>query len=199
MLLTPKPLDIAQKAVKRAIAAGFKSPLFYFADPPTSSPGAWTFNGEDDYARFVEVTLLGALAGSFDPIDVREHHERVKKEYKTLSSIGLALPQGFKGDENQILKSVQAIEAGRRVAKGKSETTFISPISFCFCVILTRYLQISVLPILKECRLSMLPNTFKNPPSKMSTISKSALSKTLTPSRRNILWLMLLLELAWQV
>jgi leucyl aminopeptidase len=113
-------LDIAQKAAKRAIAAGIKSPLFYFADPPTSSPGAWTFNGEDDYERFVEVTLLGALAGSFDPIDVREHHERVKKEYKTFSSIGLALPQGFKGDENQILKTVEAIEAGRRVAKGKA-------------------------------------------------------------------------------
>lgn len=111
-------LDIAQKAVKRALAAGIRSPVFYFADPPTASPGAWTFNGEDDYSRFVEVTLLGALAGSFDPIDVREHHERVKKEYKTLSSIGVVLPQGFKGDEKQLIKTVEAIESGRRVTKG---------------------------------------------------------------------------------
>ena len=104
--------------MKRALAAGIRSPVFYFADPPTSSPGAWTFNGEDDYSRFVEVTLLGALAGTFDPINVREHHERTKKEYKTLSSIGVVLPQGFKGDEKQLIKSVEAIEAGRRVAKG---------------------------------------------------------------------------------
>lgn len=61
---------------------------------------------------------MGALAGTFDPINVREHHEHTKKEYKTLSSIGVVLPQGFKGDEKQLIKSVEAIEAGRRVAKG---------------------------------------------------------------------------------
>ncbi|KAG2174004.1 hypothetical protein INT44_000118 [Umbelopsis vinacea] len=123
--------DIAQKAVKRALAAGIRSPVFYFADPPTSSPGAWTFNGEDDYSRFVEVTLLGALAGTFDPINVREHHERTKKEYKTLSSIGVVLPQGFKGDEKQLIKSVEAIEAGRRVAKdiGSPDPERMSPIN----------------------------------------------------------------------
>lgn len=144
--------DIAQKAAKRAIAAGIKSPLFYFADPPTSSPGAWTFNGEDDYSRFVEVTLLGALAGSFDPIDVREHHERVKKEYKTLSSIGIALPQGFKGDENQILKSVEAIEAGRRVAKdiGSPNPERMSPIN------IAKYIQESAFKGVDNIKINII-------------------------------------------
>lgn len=100
--------EITKAAMKRAIAAGSVAPLFYFpADIATDN---------EDYSHFIEVSLLGALAACFDPIDVREHYEKIGKTY-TVQKIGFhAAGVEFSADR---VKFVNAIEVGRRVAKGK--------------------------------------------------------------------------------
>jgi hypothetical protein len=121
LLLYPVLPETAQAATKRALAAGITSPLIYFADLPPKT-ASWSFSGQEEYARFLEVTLLGALEASFDPIDVREHYQRQGKEaeYRTLSKIGVVLPKEWKGEEaEKVIELVSAVEEGRRVAKGK--------------------------------------------------------------------------------
>lgn len=100
--------EITKAAMKRAIAAGAVAPLFYF-------PANIAADNED-YSHFVEVSLLGALAASFDPIDVREHYEKIGKNY-TVEKIGFhAAGVEFSADR---LAFVNAVEVGRRVAKGR--------------------------------------------------------------------------------
>ncbi|KAI9311182.1 hypothetical protein BX666DRAFT_1998697 [Dichotomocladium elegans] len=124
--------DAAFAAGKRSLAAGIKAPLVYFADPPSASDLGWSFDGEDDYRHFLEVSILGFLEAAYEPIDVREHAIRVDKPLKEFSSIGFIAASAL-DDEHvaNLIKHVSAIETGRRLAKdiGSPDPERMSPIN----------------------------------------------------------------------
>ncbi|KAF9573376.1 hypothetical protein EC968_008646 [Mortierella alpina] len=114
--------EVTKAAMKRALAAGAVAPLFYF---PTKID-----TQDEDYARFIEVSLLGALAACFDPIDVREHYEKINKNHYTVQKIGV-LANGTELTPER-LAFVNAVETGRRVAKdlGSPNCERMTPIKF---------------------------------------------------------------------
>ncbi|KAG0234085.1 hypothetical protein BGW42_006951 [Actinomortierella wolfii] len=96
--------EITKAAVKRAIAAGAVSPVLFFPSTVES----------EDYAKHVEVSLLAALAAVFDPIDVREHFDKIGKvQQYGVQTIGVVAP----GFSEERLAFVNAVETGRRVTK----------------------------------------------------------------------------------
>jgi leucyl aminopeptidase len=124
-------LDAAFAAGKRAIKAGVSKPLVCFADEPTGAEYmSWTHGEENDYQHYLEVTLLGLIESSFEPIDVRDHAERTKKPLSVLSNIGLITGANLQ-DEAALLNKVNAIETGRRIAKdiGNPDPEIMSPIN----------------------------------------------------------------------
>lgn len=118
--------EATKAAMKRAMAAGSVAPLFYF---PTK------IDASEDYSHYVEVSLLGALAACFEPIDVREHYEKIGKDFD-VKKIGF-IAAGAELTEER-LAFVNAVETGRRVAKGKIELVCRShnPTKrHCFCLL----------------------------------------------------------------
>lgn len=111
-------IDAAFAAGQRALKAGMEAPLVCFADTPGRTDLGWTEN--DDYRRFVQVTLLGLLEATYEPIDVREHADRTEKPLKVFKKLGLVAQ--LQDDVDDILRQVSAIEMGRRVAKGHTTT-----------------------------------------------------------------------------
>ena len=99
--------EITKAAVQRALSAGAVAPLIHF---PVN------IKNDEDYSRYVEVSILGALAACFNPIDVREHYDKIGKSQCTIQKIGIVA-----GDEltPERIAFVKAVEIGRRVAKGK--------------------------------------------------------------------------------
>ncbi|KAG0252176.1 hypothetical protein BG011_007141 [Mortierella polycephala] len=114
--------EITRAAMKRAFAAGAVAPLFYFPENMDAC--------DEDYSHFVEVSLLGALAACFDPIDVREHYEKIGKNHYTVQKIGI-LAAGTEVTPER-LTFVNAVEIGRRVAKdlGSPNCERMTPIKF---------------------------------------------------------------------
>ncbi|KAF9415845.1 hypothetical protein BGZ94_010379 [Podila epigama] len=112
--------ETTKAAMKRAIASGAVAPLFYFPNHVDSS---------EDYSHYVEVSLLGALAACFEPIDVREHYEKIGKDFP-VQKIGF-LATGAELTQER-LAFVQAVETGRRVAKdlGSPNCERMAPIPF---------------------------------------------------------------------
>ncbi|CAG8599214.1 11916_t:CDS:2 [Ambispora gerdemannii] len=112
--------DAAQKATVRAIEAGIRKPLYYFADKPNS----------EDYVNFVQVSLLGILDAAFEQITFREHRP---KTWSKIDEIGIVL-EGLVEPENisKILEQVEAIEAGKRIAKdlGSPDPERMTPSNF---------------------------------------------------------------------
>ncbi|KAG0207705.1 hypothetical protein BGX28_001102 [Mortierella sp. GBA30] len=114
--------ETTKAAMKRALAAGANAPVFYFPSKIDAD--------EEDYAKFIEVSLLGALAACFDPIDVREHYEKVGKNQYTVQKIGVLVNGTELAPER--LAFVNAVETGRRVAKdlGSPNCERMTPIKF---------------------------------------------------------------------
>ncbi|KAI1313470.1 hypothetical protein EDD11_002531 [Mortierella claussenii] len=114
--------EITKAAMKRAQAAGAVAPVFYF---PSKIQG-----DNEDYEKYVEVSILGALAAVFDPIDVREHYEKIGKTHYTVQKIGV-LAEGSELTAERI-QFVNAVEIGRRVAKdlGSPNCERMTPIKF---------------------------------------------------------------------
>lgn len=113
-------LDAAFAAGQRALKAGMSSPLVYFADAPANASNlAWTFEDADDYKQFLEVTMLGMLEASYEPIDVREHATRVNKPIAVFSKLGVIAATSLNDAQvDNVIRQVSAIEMGRRVSKG---------------------------------------------------------------------------------
>lgn len=109
--------EVTKAAMKRALTAGAVAPLIHF--PVNIEPD------NEDYSRYIEVSLLGALAGCFDPIDVREHYQKIGKSVCTIQRIGVVIPGGELSPER--VAFVSAVEIGRRVAKGELQSTVSSP------------------------------------------------------------------------
>ncbi|KAF9975271.1 hypothetical protein BGZ73_001163 [Actinomortierella ambigua] len=96
--------EITKAATKRAIAAGAVAPVLFFPSQIES----------EDYAKHVEVSLLAAMAAVFEPIDVREHFEKIGKVQQFgVHTIGVVAP----GFSEERLAFVNAVETGRRVSK----------------------------------------------------------------------------------
>ncbi|KAF8929960.1 hypothetical protein EDD21DRAFT_385224 [Dissophora ornata] len=115
--------EITKAAMKRALAAGAVAPLFYF---PSKVEG-----DSEDYSHYVEVSILGALAACFDPIDVREHYEKIGKKHYTVEKIGVVVAEGAEISVERVA-FVNAVEVGRRVAKdlGSPNCERMTPIKF---------------------------------------------------------------------
>jgi len=120
--------EVTKAAMKKAMAAGSVSPLFYF--PSSFAKSIKGHESEDDYSHFVEVSVLGAFAATFDPIDVREHYEKVGQDHYKVKTIGV-LALGAELTKER-LAFVNAVEIGRRVAKGTFQRcllpSFFSPL-----------------------------------------------------------------------
>ncbi|KAI7829843.1 hypothetical protein BC939DRAFT_379822, partial [Gamsiella multidivaricata] len=114
--------EATKAAMKRAQAAGAVAPVFYFPSEIETD--------NEDYARYIEVSILGALAACFDPIDVREHYEKIGKDRYMVQRIGVVT----KGAEltPERIAFVNAVEIGRRVAKdlGSPNCERMAPIRF---------------------------------------------------------------------
>ncbi|KAL0079637.1 hypothetical protein J3Q64DRAFT_1663688 [Phycomyces blakesleeanus] len=122
--------DAAYEAGLKAIKVGITSPLIYFADSPAQNQADWTFSAEQDYAYFIEVTLLGFLEASFEPIDVREHLERTNKPIPGFKELGL-VSSLVRESADEVIQKVLAIEQGKRVTKdiGSPDPERMSPIN----------------------------------------------------------------------
>ncbi|KAG2234932.1 hypothetical protein BDF21DRAFT_444238 [Thamnidium elegans] len=121
--------DIAYSVGLQALKVGMRSPLVCFADEPiTQTKSEWTFNQLNDYQNYLEVTMLGLLESSFEPIDVRQHAKLTGKDIETFTQIGFIT--GTEVCEN-LIKNVSAIEAGRRISKdiGNPDPEIMSPIN----------------------------------------------------------------------
>lgn len=101
------------------------SPLVYFADAPANAANlAWTFEDADDYKQFLEVTMLGMMEASYEPIDVREHATRVNKPIAVFSKLGfIAATSLNEAQVDNVIRQVSAIEMGRRISKGNGINT----------------------------------------------------------------------------
>ncbi|KAI8143819.1 hypothetical protein BJV82DRAFT_86061 [Fennellomyces sp. T-0311] len=129
--------DAAFAAGKRALKAGFTAPVVVFADTPAQSNLGWTFGGDDDFKHYVEVTVLGLLESTYEPIDVREHAERSNKPVQAFKQIGFGIGGFDEAQTESLIRNVSAIETGRRVAKdvGSPDPERMSPIQ------VVKYLQ----------------------------------------------------------
>lgn len=115
-------VDAAFAAGKRALKAGIRSPNVYFADVPGGADNAWTEAG-NEYKHFIEVTLLGLLDSTFEPIDAREHYARVKADVAEFEKITVFTEKSILSQAavSDLLKHVEAIEIGRRVSIGEKK------------------------------------------------------------------------------
>ncbi|KAI9253845.1 hypothetical protein BDA99DRAFT_486094 [Phascolomyces articulosus] len=127
--------DAAFAAGKRALKAGVTAPIVVFADSPKESNLGWTFDGEDDYKHYLEVTILGLVESAYEPIDVREHAERSKKPLQVFTQLGFSASDQVQAES--LIQKVSAIEMGRRVSKdiGSPDPERMSPIQ------VVKYLQ----------------------------------------------------------
>ncbi|KAI7865868.1 hypothetical protein BDF14DRAFT_1744011 [Spinellus fusiger] len=121
--------DAAFAAGTKAIKTGIVAPLIVFADTPAQTRTDWTYSTENDYACFLEVTLLGFLEASYEPIDAREHLARTNKSLFEFKELGL-VSSWVKEDSEDWIQRVLAIEQGRRLAKdiGSPDPERMSPI-----------------------------------------------------------------------
>lgn len=108
--------DAARAGVARARDAGATRPLLLV---PRRGPSA-------EHDRALEVSLLGALAGLWEPLEAREAHGEGVEPLRTL---------GFSGPDGQSPEStgrlVASIETGRRLARdiGGAEPERMNPIT----------------------------------------------------------------------
>ncbi|CDS11021.1 hypothetical protein LRAMOSA03285 [Lichtheimia ramosa] len=125
--------DAAFAAGQRALKAGMTRPLVYFADAPVNDANlAWTFEDVNDYKQFLEVTMLGMLEASYEPIDVREHATRVNKPVPVFNKLGVVAATAMDNAQvDNVIRQVSAIEMGRRVSKdiGSPDPERMSPIN----------------------------------------------------------------------
>lgn len=93
----------AKAGIRRARDAGAKRPLLLVPRVPL----------DGGYERAVEVALLGALEGLWEPLEARE--ARGEQQMEPVERIGFAVAPGAHGA--QVAKNVVALEAGRRLAR----------------------------------------------------------------------------------
>lgn len=116
--------DAAGKALKRLRGCGpqYKSPLVLIEPPKTAKVNA------ERYSKFLEVAMLAVLAELDECIEVREAG-KAAEPLKALSFSVLGTC-GFESVHGDVVKSVSAIETGRRLARdvGGSDPERMAPL-----------------------------------------------------------------------
>ncbi len=95
--------DAARAGVSRARDAGARRVLLLVPRAPL----------EDEFSRAVEVAVLGALAGLWEPLEARE--SLANAELEPVEELGFQCPSGTDGAS--IARLLTAIEKGRRLAR----------------------------------------------------------------------------------
>jgi leucyl aminopeptidase len=124
--------DAAYAAGIQALKVGITRPLVCFADAPTDALSHWTFDDQvSDYKHYLEVTMLGLLESTFEPVDVRQHFAKVQKPLKVMEKVGFIIEGLTEEQQNTLIKVVSAVEAGRRISKdiGNPDPEIMSPIN----------------------------------------------------------------------
>lgn len=124
--------DAAYAAGIQALKVGITRPLVCFADGPSEALSHWTFDSEvSDYKYYLEVTMLGLLESTFEPIDVRQHFAKTEKPLNVMTAIGFIVDGLTPDQQIELSKTVAAIETGRRVSKdiGNPDPEIMSPIN----------------------------------------------------------------------
>lgn len=106
--------DAARAGVARARDAGAVRPLLLIGRRGLGP----------EYSAALEVALLGALAGLWEPLEAREAHGEGVEPVK---AIGFVVPEGVSGEP--VARTLSAIEVGRRMARdlGGAEPERMSP------------------------------------------------------------------------
>ena len=104
--------DAAAKAVKRLRQGGFRRPLLIVQSPKPEDCDVK--DPLKDYSRFMEVSLLAAMAESYEPLQTRESNPSFVEE-TLIEKIGIV------GENSErIMEAVEfakAVEEGRRLAR----------------------------------------------------------------------------------
>ena len=110
--------DAAAAGVTRAREAGAIRPLLLLGSVPE----------HERFARALEVSLLGACAALWQPLEAREALGEAKTE--PVQALGFAFPEGVDG--TALAQGVMALEAGRRLARdlGGTNPERMTPAAF---------------------------------------------------------------------
>ncbi|HPY19167.1 MAG TPA: aminopeptidase [Polyangiaceae bacterium] len=110
--------DAAKAGVRRARDAGARRPLLLVPRVPVDGP----------YDHALEVSLLGALEGLWEPLEARQ--VRGEQELEPMTHLGFAASTGAQGA--RIIETVSAIETGRRLARdlAGTEPERMTPMAF---------------------------------------------------------------------
>ncbi|KAJ3170797.1 hypothetical protein HDU88_008700 [Geranomyces variabilis] len=120
--------DAARSGLAKSRAAGVKKPLVFLANPFADASVASTPRMKRDYAKYLEVTLLGLFAEAYQPLQAREHFTAQGKPEESFEEIGIAVEDGENAE--QAIKFATAVEQGRRLAKdvGGSDPERMTPL-----------------------------------------------------------------------
>ncbi len=110
--------DAAAAGMTRARDAGAENPFLLVGSIPE----------DEHFARALEVSLLGACAGLWQPLEARETLGEAKLE--PVRQIGFAYPEGVDG--SALAQGVMALEVGRRLARdlGGTNPERMTPAAF---------------------------------------------------------------------
>lgn len=104
--------DATAKAIKRLRQGGFRRPLLIVQTPKTDSCD--TKDPLKDYSRYLEVSLLAAMAEAYEPLQTRETNPSFIEE-TLIEKIGIV---GENGDRiREAIQFSSAVEEGRRLAR----------------------------------------------------------------------------------
>ena len=103
--------DAAAKAIKRLRQGGFRRPLLIVQGPATESSDSDPLK---DYSKYLEVSLLAALAESHEALQTRETNPSYLEETK-IEKIGIVSESAERGKE--VVEFATAVEEGRRLAR----------------------------------------------------------------------------------
>lgn len=123
--------DAARKGLARSRSCGMKRPLVLLPDSPSVGLSSLAEQRvKRDYAKFVEVTLLGLLSEAYQPLQAREHFKKLGNPEEPFDEIGIAIENDSTGALAQAIEFATAVEEGRRVAKdiGGSDPERMTPL-----------------------------------------------------------------------
>lgn len=107
--------DAAAKAIKRLRQGGFRRPLLVVQKPTASESSAST-DPLKDYSKYLEVSLLAALAESHEALQTRESNPSYLEETK-IERIGIVAESESLERVKEAVEFATAVEEGRRLAR----------------------------------------------------------------------------------
>lgn len=106
--------DAAAKAIKRLRQGGFRRPLLLVQGPKAADCDAK--DPLKDYSKFLEVSLLAAMAEAYEPLQTRETNPSYVEE-TLIEKIGIVSGEGDGEAAREAVEFATAVEEGRRLAR----------------------------------------------------------------------------------